>query len=173
MSNVITKRIAEYDINDFIRYEVKMYLENPDIFLDRYEFYKLDVSNDEDYAEICRVGDLKESEVTEEIIQEIVWRDELLPGDAWETFEHDMGYFDQYSGETFSVVGTNMGWQNRTGQKDVEVGDGMDLFKAIEVNTDFSVRFWREADDAPGVYWASLHHHDSPTGETYEFTLKQ
>tara|TARA_R100000278_G_C5473342_1_gene165330 strand:- start:1293 stop:1796 length:504 start_codon:yes stop_codon:yes gene_type:complete len=167
MSNVITKRIAEYDLSDFNRYEIKMYLENPDVFLDRYEFYELEGE------EVNKVGDLKESEVTEEIIQEIVWRDELLPGDAWETFEHDMGYFDQYIGETFSVVGTNMGWQNRTGQKDVEVGDGMDLFKAIEVNTDFSVRFWKESDDAPGVYWASLHHHDSPTGETYEFTLKQ
>ena len=167
MSNVITKRIAEYDLSDFNRYEIKMYLENPDVFLDRYEFYELEGE------EVNKVGDLKESEVTEEIIQEIVWRDELLPGDAWETFEHDMGYFDQYLGETFSVVGTNMGWQNRTGQKDVEVGDGMDLFKAIEVDTDFSVRFWKESDDAPGVYWASLHHHDSPTGETYEFTLKQ
>ena len=167
MSNVITKRIAEYDLSDFNRYEIKMYLENPDVFLDRYEFYELEGE------EVNKVGDLKESEVTEEIIQEIVWRDELLPGDAWETFEHDMGYFDQYIGETFSVVGTNMGWQNRTGQKDVEVGDGMDLFKAIEVNTDFSVRFWKESDDAPGVYWASLHHHDSPTGEIYEFTLKQ
>ena len=167
MSNVITKRIAEYDLSEFIHLEAKHYLENPDEFLDRYEFYRLDGEK------VNRIGDLKESEVTEEIIQEVVWRDELLPGDAWDTFEHDMGYFDQYSGETFSVIGTNMGWQNRTGQKDVEVGDGMDLFKAIEVNTDFSVRFWRESDDAPGVYWASLHHHDSPTGETYEFTLKQ
>ena len=167
MSNVITQRIAEYDYSMFVEYEVKMYLENKDVFLDRYEFYKIQEE------EICRIGDLKEHEVTEEIIREIVWRDDLLPYDAWETFEHDMGYFDQYSGETFSVIGTNMGWQNRTNQKDLEVTDGMDLFELIRVDTDFSVRFWRESDDAPGVYWASLHHHDSPTGETYEFTLKQ
>lgn len=167
MSNVITERIAEYDLSDFMHYEIKMYLEDPDVFLDRYEFYKLEGEK------VNRVGDLKTTEVTEEIVQEVVWRDELLPGDAWETFEHDMGYFDQYSGETFSVIGTNMGWQNRTGQKDVEVGDGMDLFKAIQVNTDFSVRFWRESNDAPGVYWASLSHHDSPTGEHYQFSLKQ
>tara|TARA_R100001443_G_scaffold49244_1_gene61563 strand:+ start:198 stop:701 length:504 start_codon:yes stop_codon:yes gene_type:complete len=167
MSNVITQRIAEYDYSMFVEHEVKMYLENPDDFLDRYEFYKLRGE------EVNRVGDLKTTEVTEEIIREIVWRDDLLPYDAWETFEHDMGYFNQYSGETFSVIGTNMGWQNRTNQKDLEVTDGMDLFELIRVDSDFSVRFWRESDDAPGVYWASLHHHDSPTGETYEFTLKQ
>jgi len=167
MSNVITQRIAEYDLSDFNRYEIKMYLENIDVFLERYEFYKLDGE------EVNRVGDLKESEVTQEIIEDVVWRDELLPGDAWETFEHDMGYFDQYIGETFSVIGTNMGWQNRTGQKDVEVTGGMDLFEAIQLNTDFTVRFWRDSDDEPGVYRASMSHHDSPTGEYYEFSLKQ
>lgn len=167
MSNVITERIAEYDLSEFIHLEVKHYLENPDDFIDRYEFYKIRGE------EVNRVGDLKTTEVTEDIVNDVVWRDEHLPGDAWEQFEDHMTYFDKYSGETFSVIGTNMGWQNRTGQKDVEVGDGIDLFKAIEVNTDFSVRFWRESDNAPGVYWASLHHHDSPTGETYEFTLKQ
>jgi len=167
MSNVITQRIAEYDYSMFVEHEVKMYLENPDIFIERYEWYKLEGE------EVNRIGDLKESEVTEEIIQDAVWRDELLPGDAWETFEHDMGYFDQYSGETFSVIGTNMGWQNRTGQKDVEVRDGMDLFKAIEVNSDFNVRFWRDSDSKPGVYYANMSHHDSPMGEHYEFTLKQ
>ena len=167
MSNVITKRIAEYDYSEFIKLGVKYYLKNPDDFIERYELYKLEGE------EVNRVGDLKESEVTEEIIEDVVWRDDLLPGDAWETFEHDMGYFNQYIGETFSVIGTNMGWQNRTKQEDVEVRDGMDLFKAIEVNSDFTVSFWKESDDKPGVYWASLSHHDSPTGETYEFTLKQ
>ncbi len=167
MSNVITERIAEYDYSEFVNLEAKHYLQNPDDFIERYEFYELDGE------EVNRVGDLKESEVTEEIIQEVVWRDDLLPGDAWETFELDMSYFDQYSGETFSVIGTNMGWQNRTGQKDVEVRDGMDLFKAIEVNSDFNVRFWRDSDDKPGVYHARISHHDSPTGEYYEFSLKQ
>tara|TARA_Y100000592_G_C5435968_1_gene300760 strand:- start:265 stop:768 length:504 start_codon:yes stop_codon:yes gene_type:complete len=167
MSNVITERIAEYDRQEFIHLEVKHYLENPDDFIERYEFYKFRGE------EVNRVGDLKESEVTQEIIEDVVWRDEMLPGDAWEQFEDHMTYFDKYLGETFSLIGTNMGWQNRTQQKDVEVTEGMDLFKAIEVNTDFSVRFWRESDDAPGVYWAKLYHHDSPMGETYEFTLKQ
>jgi len=165
MSNVITQRIAEYDLSDFMHYEIKMYLENPDIFLDRYEFYILE--------DLRQVGTLKPNEVTEEIINDVVWRDELLPGDAWETFEHDMSYFDQYIGETFSVIGTNMGWQNRTGQKDVEVTDGMDLFKAIQLDTDFTVRFWRDSDDEPGVYHARMSHHDSPTGESYEIQIKQ
>jgi len=168
MSNVITKRIAEYDIVEFIKSHIDYYLNNIDEFQERYEFYKIEINHKDVF-----VGNVKPERITEEVIEDILWRDEFMGGDAWETFEHDMGYFDQYSGETFSVIGTNMGWQNRTGQKDVEVTDGMDLFKAIEVNTDFTVRFWRESDAEPGVYWASLSHHDSPTGETYEFTLKQ
>tara|TARA_R100000742_G_C4228090_1_gene50269 strand:- start:22 stop:525 length:504 start_codon:yes stop_codon:yes gene_type:complete len=167
MSNVITERIAEYDYSEFIRLEAKHYLENPDDFLDRYEFYKIRGE------EVNRVGDLKESEVTEDIVNDVVCRDEHLPGDAWEQFEDHMTYFDKYSGKTFHIEGSNVGWQNRSGEKVIDVVDGMDLFKAIEVNTDFSVRFWKESDDAPGVYWASLSHHDSPMGETYEFTLKQ
>tara|TARA_R110002012_G_scaffold251729_1_gene429699 strand:- start:1 stop:504 length:504 start_codon:yes stop_codon:yes gene_type:complete len=167
MSNVITERIAEYDYSEFVELEAKHYLKNPDDFIERYEFYKLRGE------EVNRVGDLKESEVTEEIIDDVIWRDEHLSGDAWEQFEDHMTYFDKYSGETFSVIGTNMGWQNRTGQKDVKVVDGMDLFKAIEINTDFNVRFWRDSDSKPGVYHARMSHHDSPMGEHYEFSLKQ
>lgn len=164
MSNVIKTRIAEYDVQEFVGFEAKYYLENPDEFLDRYEFYKLlDL----------RVGDLKKEDVTEEIVNEIVWEDDLLPGDAWEQFESDMTYFDKYSGETFSIIGSNMGWRNRTGQKDVEVTDGMDLFEAIRVNSDLTFRIWKDSDDEPGTYHASMSHHDSPTGEHYELTLKQ
>lgn len=164
MSNVIKTRIAEYDVQEFMGFEVKYYLENPDEFLDRYEFYKLlDL----------RVGDLKKEDVTEEIVNEIVWEDDLLPGDAYQQFEDDMTYFDKYSGETFSIIGTNMGWRNRTGQKDVEVTDGMDLFEAIRVNSDLTFRIWKDSDDEPGTYHASMSHHDSPTGEHYELTLKQ
>ena len=164
MSNVIKTRIAEYDVQEFMGFEVKYYLENPDEFLDRYEFYKLlDL----------RVGDLKKEDVTEEIVNEIVWEDDLLPGDAYQQFEDDMTYFDKYSGETFSIIGTNMGWRNRTGQKDVDVTDGMDLFEAIRVNSDLTFRIWKDSDDEPGTYHASMSHHDSPTGEHYELTLKQ
>ena len=167
MSNVITHRIAEYDYSEFMHYEIQMYLENKDEFLDRYEFYKLEGE------EVCRVGDLKEKEVTKEIIEEVVWRDELLPGDAFEAFENDMGYFDQYSGKTFSIIGTNMGWRNKTHQLDVEITDGMDLFEAIRLNTDFTFKIWRESDGLPGVYHASMSHHDSPMGEHYQLNLKQ
>jgi hypothetical protein len=164
MSNVIKTRIAEYDVQEFVGFEAKYYLENPDEFLDRYEFYKLlDL----------RVGDLKKEDVTEEIVNEIVWEDDLLPGDAYQQFEDDMTYFDKYSGETFSIIGTNMGWQNRTGQKDVEVTEGMDLFEAIRINSDLTFRIWKDSDDEPGTYHASMSHHDSPTGEHYELTLKQ
>lgn len=165
MSNVITTRIAEYDYSEFIELEAKHYLENLHGFLDRYEFYILE--------DLRQVGTLKPNEVTEEIINNVVWRDEHLPGDAWEQFEYDMTYFDKYSGETFHIEGTNMGWQNRSDEKVIDVVDGMDLFKAIEVNSDFNVRFWRDSDDKPGVYHARMSHHDSPTGENYEFTLKQ
>ena len=167
MSNVIKTRIAEYDYSEFIELEAKHYLQNPDDFIERYEFYKLRGEN------VNRVGDLKESEVTEEIIDDVISRDEHLPGDAWEQFEDDMTYFDKYSGETFSIIGTNMGWRNRTGQKDVEVTDGMDLFEAIRVNSDLTFRIWKDSDDEPGTYHASMSHHDSPTGEHYELTLKQ
>ena len=164
MSNVIKTRIAEYDVQEFVGFEAKYYLENPDEFLDRYEFYKLlDL----------RVGDLKKEDVTEEIVNEIIWEDDLLPGDAYQQFESDMTYFDKYSGETFSIIGSNMGWRNRTGQKDVEVTDGMDLFEAIRVNSDLTFRIWKDSDDEPGTYHASMSHHDSPTGEHYELTLKQ
>jgi len=164
MSNVIKTRIAEYDVQEFVGFEAKYYLENPDEFLDRYEFYKLlDL----------RVGDLKKEDVTEEIVNEIVWEDDLLPGDAYQQFEDDMTYFDKYSGETFSIIGTNMGWQNRTGQKDVEVTEGMDLFEAIRINSDLTFRIWKDSNDEPGTYHASMSHHDSPTGEHYELTLKQ
>ena len=164
MSNVIKTRIAEYDVQEFVGFEAKYYLENPDEFLDRYEFYKLLG---------LRVGDLKKEDVTEEIVNEIVWKDDLLPGDAYQQFEDDMSYFDKYSGETFSIIGTNMGWQNRTGQKDVEVTEGMDLFEAIRINSDLTFRIWKDSDDEPGTYHASMSHHDSPTGEHYELTLKQ
>ena len=164
MEKVITTKIAEYDVFEFTDHHIEYYLQYPDEFIERYEFYKLDD---------LTVGDLKEKEITEEIVQEIVWRDEHLPSDAYEQFEYDMSYFDKYSGETFSVIGTNMGWQNRTGQKDVEVADGMDLFKAIQLDTDFTVRFWRDSDDDPGVYHARMSHHDSPMGEYYQLNLKQ
>ena len=166
MSNVITTRIAEYDVQEFIGFEVKHYLENPDEFIDRYEWHRLEGE------EVCRVGDLTVKEVTREIIDEIVWKDELLPGDAYQQFEDDMTYFDKYSGETFSIIGTNMGWRNRTGQLDVEVTDGMDLFEAIRVNSDLTFRIWKDSD-IEGIYFATMSHHDSPTGEHYELTLKQ
>jgi len=163
MEKVITTKIAEYDVSEFTDSHIKYYLQDPYEFIERYQFYKLDD---------LTVGDLKEKEVTEEIVQEIVWRDEHLPSDAYEQFEYDMSYFDKYSGETFSIIGSNMGWQNRTGQKDVEVSDGMDLFEAIRVDSDLNFRIWRESDDAPGVYHARMSHHDSPMGEHYELTLK-
>jgi len=166
MEEAIITRIAEYEVAEFTDHHIKHYLQNPDEFIQRYEFYKLEGE------EVCRVGDLKEKEVTEEIVQEIVWRDEHLPSDAYDQFEYDMSYFDKYSGETFSIIGSSMGWQNRTGQKDVEVSDGMDLFEAIRVDSDLNFRIWRESDDAPGIYHARMSHHDSPTGEHYELTLK-
>jgi len=165
MSNVITTRIAEYDVQEFIEFEIKDYLNNIPEFLERYEFYILE--------DLRQVGSLKPSEVTESIIEDAVWQDENLGGDAYEQFEYDMLYFDKYSGETFSIVGTNMGWQNRTGQKDVEITHGMDLFEAIRVNSDLTFRIWKDSDDEPGVYHASMSHHDSPTGESYEIQIKQ
>ena len=164
MSNVITTRIAEYDVQEFIKFEIKDYLNNIPEFLERYEFYILE--------DLRQVGSLKPSEVTESIIEDAVWQDDNLGGDAYEQFESDMSYFDKYSGETFSIVGTNMGWQNRTGQKDVEITDGMDLFEAIRVNSDLTFRIWKDSD-IEGIYFATMSHHDSPTGEHYEIQIKQ
>lgn len=165
MSNVIKTRIAEYDVQEFMGFEIKDYLNDIPEFLERYEFYILE--------DLRQVGSLKPSEVTESIIEDAVWQDHNLYVDAYQQFEDDMTYFDKYSGETFSIIGTNMGWQNRTGQKDVEITDGMDLFEAISVNSDLTFRIWRDSDDEPGVYHASMSHHDSPTGEHYQLTLKQ
>ena len=42
MSNVITERIAEYDVQEFIEFEIKDYLNNIPEFLERYEHYILE-----------------------------------------------------------------------------------------------------------------------------------
>ena len=88
MSNVITERIAEYDFQEFIEFEIKDYLNNIPEFLERYEHYILE--------DLRQVGSLKPSEVTESIIEDAVWQDDNLNGDAYEQFESDMSYFDKY-----------------------------------------------------------------------------
>ena len=164
MSNVITTKIAEYDVQEFREFEIKHYLNNIPEFLERYEFYIL--------KDLRQVGSLKPSEVTESIIEDVVWQDENLGGDAYEQFESDMSYFDKYIGETMYIKGENMGWQNRTGYKEGVIESGMDIFEAIQVNSDLTFRIWKESD-IERVYFASMSHHDSPTGESYEIQIKQ
>ncbi len=48
----------------------------------------------------------------------------------------------------------------------------MDIFEAIQVKSELTFRIWKESD-IEGVYFASMSHHDSPTRESYEITLKQ
>ena len=163
MSNVITERIAEYDVQEFIEFEIKEYLNNIPEFLERYEFYILE--------DLRQVGSLKPNEVTESIIEDVVWQDDDLGGDAYEQFESDMSYFDKYIGETMYIKGEIIGWQNRTLYKDVVIKSGMDIFEAIQVNSDLTFRIWKESD-TEGVYFASMSHHDSPTGESYEIKIE-
>lgn len=163
MSNVITTRIAEYDVLEFIEFEIKDYLNNIPEFLERYEHYILE--------DLRQVGSLKPSEVTESIIEDAVWQDENLGGDAYEQFEYNMSYFDKYAGQTMYIKGENMGWQNRTAYKEGVIESGMDIFEAIQVNSDLTFRIWKESD-IEGVYFASMSHHDSPTGESYEIQIK-
>lgn len=164
MSNVKTHRIAEYNLNSYLEWEVEAYISEKPEFIERYEHYR---SKELDKL----IGSLQVSEITREIIEDIIWQDENLPGDAYEYFEEEMNnYFGDYQGKTAKIEGKNMGWRNRTGNKEIEIDDGVDIFKAIAVNSDLTFEIWRE--DEEGVYYASMSHHDSPMGESYTITIK-
>jgi len=158
------KKIAEYNINQYIDYEVDVYMDEKHEFIERYEHYKSD-NHDK------RVGEFNIADIDKDLIEEIVWQDENLPGDAYEHFEEDMNdYFGEYQGRVAEIEGKNMGWRNRSGEKEIEIEEGVDIFKAIAIESDLTFKIWSE--DEEGVYYATMSHHDSPMGESYTITIK-
>lgn len=76
--------------------------------------------------------------------------------------------FSSWVGKSAKVVYSDVGWMNRSGEADINITDDhMFIYNLIRPNAHH--KFHVECDGNTAKI--KLYHHDSPMGETYNFTL--
>ena len=88
----------------------------------------------------------------------------------WEDFQNDLeDEFDNHTGKHVFVTGENIGWQNLNHEFIFELKNAMDIFNnLIPKTSDLTYYLYKIEKDK---YAARIFHHDSPTGETFEFKI--
>jgi len=143
-----------YDVSEYIQNEID-YFER-----DKQEFL-VSILGDEER---------KPSDVTDKEIEEHFYNDYYIGENHWVFFTEDLEEeFKKHIGKTIYVEGRNIGWRNRTGYKEFELTDPVQIFEQIVPNCDLTYYITKEKE---GEYEVRVSHHDSPMGEFYKIKIK-
>ena len=143
-----------YDVSEYIQNEID-YFER-----DKQEFL-VSILGDEDR---------ETSDVTDKEIEKHFYNDYYIDELHWEYFRESLKEeFKKYIGKTIYVEGRNIGWRNRTGWKEFELTDTIQIFNEIAPECDLSYYITKEKE---GEWEVRVSHHDSPMGEFYKIKIK-
>lgn len=147
------KLLFYYDINQYLYDQITYYSDNKDEFLE--------------YIGETGIDYLKvEHKEVEDYFYNNYWHSEYY----WEDFIENISYqFKDYIGKEVFVTGKNMTWKNLFGQKTFTIKDPTDIFYEIAPETDLTFYLWKIDNNK---YEVKITHHDSPTGEFYNITIK-
>tara|TARA_R100000995_G_C3471450_1_gene118535 strand:+ start:216 stop:683 length:468 start_codon:yes stop_codon:yes gene_type:complete len=155
MNIIKEKFVAEYDFSDYLYNQIDYFKEDKQEFL-------VSILCDEE-------RDVKD--VTDEEIERHFYNDPFLHDEHWEDFTYMLEEeFTQHIGEEVIVEGTNMGWRNLNGHKEFIINKPIDVFSEISPQCDLTFRIEGLGNNK---YVIRISHHDSPTGEYYELTIKE
>ena len=142
-----------YDLNQYLYDHITYYSDN------RYEFLEHIGETNRDYLKV-------EHKEVEDYFYDNYWHAEYY----WEDFIENISYhFQDYVGKEVFVTGKNMTWQNLSGQKTFTIKEPTDIFYEIAPKTDLTFYLWKINNNE---YEVKISHHDSPTGEFYNITIK-
>ena len=145
--------IAVFDLYDYYDSETKYFIEHKDQFLELIGEENKDVNDIKDYD-------------VEDYFYKNHWHADWHKEDFEEGIKSE---FKNHLGKEVFVTGKNMTWQNLSGQKTFTLNDPMDIFYEIAPETDLTFYLWKINNNK---YEIKMSHHDSPTGEFYNITIK-
>jgi len=147
------KLLFYYDLNQYLYDQITYYSDN------KYEFLEYIGETDRDYLKV-------EHKEVEDYFYNNYWHSEYY----WEDFIENISYqFKDYIGKEVFVTGKNITWRNLSGQKTFTLNDPMDIFYEIAPQTELTFYLWKINNNE---YEIKMSHHDSPTGEFYNITIK-
>ena len=152
------KAIAIYDPIGHTQDQLEYWQANPKEFMETFEI-------DEDAV------DIKDVDARNEYIAEWVYGDYHLQEYYAEDFQESIyEIFNKYVGMTCRIDGSNMGWQNKSGEIEFELDDAQEVLSTIvrQIN-DFTAYIYEVGDN---VFEITMSHHDSPMGESHIITFK-
>ena len=148
------KKIAEYDVAEYIQEQIKFFQNDKQEFL------------------VSKLWDEKREveSVTDKEIKEHFYDDVWIGEQCYEDFTYDIDEeFRKYIGKEVYVEGRNMGWRNLDGEKSFTLNETMDMFKQIVPECDLTYSMEKVKDKEYEVRIAT---HDSPMGEYYNIKIK-
>ncbi len=146
--------VAEYDVGNYISNEI--------------EFFK----NDKQEFLVSKLWDEERDvdSVSDKEIEDYFWGDEFISDYVWVYFQEALEEeFTQHIGKDVHVESSNMGWRNRSGEKQFTIMDTIDVFREIAPECDLTYKMEKVKD---GEYEVRISHHDSPMGEYYNLKIK-
>ena len=168
--------IAAYDESDIIEGEVHFLvgniLENEHIIDDEILWDQIKQLGLEGLSEDDIIAKLQEAGVYDQVekaAQESAYQNSDVFQDAWDNEADLLGETLAQKSPTglWHVEGHNLGWQRRSGEKDVVMknpSDGKEFLSAVLPNTNqLSYKVW---DDGAGISM-TVWYHDAPTGSNY------
>jgi len=145
--------IAVFDLYDYYDSETKYFIEHKDQFLELIGEENKDVNDIEDYD-----------------VEDYFYKNHWHADWHKEDFEEDIkSEFKNHLGKDVFIDGRNVGWQNLSGEISFTLNDPMDIFYEIAPQTDLTFYLWKINNNE---YEVKISHHDSPTGEFYNITIK-
>jgi len=146
--------ITLYDLGEYLYEKVTYYTEYKEEFL-------------------IHIGqeDRDHLKVEHEEIEQYIYNNPHESDFHWEEFVDDIfAEFYQHIDKNVEVIGKNMTWRNLTGTKTFTLENPMDIFHQIAPQTDLTFYIYKLDSNN---YEITISHHDSPTGEFYNVTIKE
>ena len=148
--------VAKYDFADYLYNQIEYFKDDKQEFL----------------VSICGDEERDPESVSDQEIEDRFYDDYYLSDLHWEDFEQRLDdEFNQHIGKEVRVEGSNMGWRNRSGYKEFTINKPIDVFREIAPeNCELTYKIEKLSENK---YDIIISHHDSPTGEYYELTIKE
>ena len=138
--------VAVYDVGNYISNEIEFFQN------DKQEFC----------VSILWDEERKPESVSDDEIEEHFYNDFSIGEMHWEDFTYGLE-------EELYVKGSNMGWRNRSGEKEFTLNEPIDMFREIAPECDLTYKMEKVKE---GEYEVRISHHDSPMGEYYNIKIK-
>ena len=146
--------VAVYDVGNYISNEIEFFQN------DKQEFC----------VSILWDEERKPESVSDDEIEEHFYNDFSIGEMHWEDFTYGLEEeFTQHIGKDVYVNGSNMGWRNRSGEKEFTLNEPIDMFREIAPECDLTYKMEKVKE---GEYEVRISHHDSPMGEYYNIKIK-